>query len=383
MKLIFPLIFERYLARQIYQVFAFILFALLALFIFFDYLGEINQIRGNYTNILAFIHILLKTPGRLVEIIPIAGLLGGIYVFALMASQSEFTILRMAGLDIPKGIKTLLKIGLPIILVTLFLSEWAGPYCDSISEKIRAKALGNELVNTFKTGTWVKDQLVNLQGDPKKRGVRYVNVGSIISSDQISSIRMYEFDDNRNLLVIRLAQTGSYDKDGFWELHDVTETRFNEVKGSNILDTRYNSVTTSIKELKLDSEVTPDILKVLLISPEKMSIVSLFRFINHLDDNKQESQNYRIALWKKIVYPFTILIMLTLALPFGYLNARSGGISLKIFGGIMLGMSFQLFNTLFSHVGLLGSWPAPLTAMTPPSIYFALALIGLYWVSRR
>ena len=383
MKLIFPLIFERYLARQIYQVFAFILFALLALFIFFDYLGEINQIRGHYTNILAFIHILLKTPGRLVEIIPIAGLLGGIYVFALMASQSEFTILRMAGLDIPKGIKTLLKIGLPIILVTLFLSEWAGPYCDSISEKIRAKALGNELVNTFKTGTWVKDQLVNLQGDPKKRGVRYVNVGSIISSDQISSIRMYEFDDNRNLLVIRLAQTGSYDKDGFWELHDVTETRFNEVKGSNILDTRYNSVTTSIKELKLDSEVTPDILKVLLISPEKMSIVSLFRFINHLDDNKQESQNYRIALWKKIVYPFTILIMLTLALPFGYLNARSGGISLKIFGGIMLGMSFQLFNTLFSHVGLLGSWPAPLTAMTPPSIYFALALIGLYWVSRR
>ena len=178
MKLIFPLIFERYLARQIYQVFAFILFALLALFIFFDYLGEINQIRGNYTNILAFIHILLKTPGRLVEIIPIAGLLGGIYVFALMASQSEFTILRMAGLDIPKGIKTLLKIGLPIILVTLFLSEWAGPYCDSISEKIRAKALGNELVNTFKTGTWVKDQLVNLQGDPKKRGVRYVTVPS-------------------------------------------------------------------------------------------------------------------------------------------------------------------------------------------------------------
>ena len=383
MKFIFPLIFERYLARQIYQVFAFILFALLALFIFFDYLGEINQIRGNYTNILAFIHILLKTPGRLVEIIPIAGLLGGIYVFALMANQSEFTILRLAGLDIPKGIKTLLKIGLPIILATLFLSEWAGPYCDSVSEKIRAKALGNELVNTFKTGTWVKDQLVNLQGEPKKRGVRYVNVGSIISSDQISSIRMYEFDEDRNLLVIRLAQTGSYDKNGYWELHDVTETRFSQTQGSSALDSKYNAITTTIKELKLDSEVTPDILKVLLISPEKMSIASLFHFINHLDENKQESQNYRIALWKKIVYPFTILIMLTLALPFGYLNARSGGISLKIFGGIMLGMSFQLFNTLFSHVGLLGSWPAPLTAMTPPSIYFGLALIGLYWVSRR
>jgi lipopolysaccharide export system permease protein len=69
--------------------------------------------------------------------------------------------------------------------------------------------------------------------------------------------------------------------------------------------------------------------------------------------------------------------------PFGYLHARSGGISIKVFGGIMLGMSFQLFNTLFSHLGLLADWTAPVTAIIPPAIYLLLGIGGLIWVSRR
>ena len=384
MRWLFPKIYERYLARQIYLIFGFTLFALIALFVFFDFINEMGQIRGNYTTIVAFTHIFLKAPGRLVEIIPIAGLIGGIYVFALMASQSEFTILRMAGLDIPRGLKTLVKIGLPIIAVTLFLSEIAGPYCETLSEKIRSKAIGVELANSFKTGTWVKDKLIDPDGKgPLDGGIRYVNVSSLKNSEEILGIRMYEFDGKRNLLAIRVAESGSFNKVGFWELRNVTETTFDETKSKNLLDNKFTAKTVKLAHLQLSSEVTPDILKVLMISPEKMSIVSLFRFITHLQENKQEGQNYKIALWKKIVYPFTILVMLTLALPFGYLNARSGGISLKIFGGIMLGMSFQLVNTLFSHIGLLGAWPAATTAIIPPLAYFIMGLFGLYWVSRK
>jgi len=384
MKWLFPHIYERYLARQIYIAFSFILFALISLFIFFDYLNETNSIQGNYNSMLAFLNIALQGPNRMVEIIPIAGLIGGIYVFAMMASQSEFTILRMAGLDIPRAIRTLIKIGLPIIFATLALSEWVGPYCENLAGKIKSQALGNELGKTFRTGTWVKDKLQDPDGaGPSRGGVRYVNVTRLKSSEEISGIRMYEFDQHRNLLAIRVADSGSYDERGFWNLVGVTETRFKEIPAKNQLDGKYESSTNRFDQLKLNSEVTPDILNVLMISPEKMSIASLFRFINHLEDNKQEGHNYKIALWKKMIYPLTILVMLTLALPFGYLNARSGGISLKIFGGIMLGMSFQLTNTLFSHVGLLGSWPPALTAIIPPATFFIFGLGALYWVSRR
>ena len=113
-----------------------------------------------------------------------------------------------------------------------------------------------------------------------------------------------------------------------------------------------------------------------------MSIFSLGQFINHLQENKQDTQRHSIAFWKKVIYPFTIFVMLTLALPFAYLKVRAGSVGIKVFGGIMLGMSFQLFNSLFSNVGLLGSWPTLLTALIPPLVYFLLAILALRWVSK-
>ncbi|MFP3615408.1 LptF/LptG family permease, partial [Paraburkholderia sp. SIMBA_050] len=90
-----------------------------------------------------------------------------------------------------------------------------------------------------------------------------------------------------------------------------------------------------------------------------------------------------IALWRKLLYPFAVFVMLVLSLPFAYLHTRAGVVGVKVFGGIMLGMSFQLLNTLFSHIGTLNTWPAPLTAATPGLIYLALGLFALKWVDRH
>lgn len=383
MKYLFPYIFERYLAKQIYAAFGFILFALVALFLFFDILSELGSVKGQYTLPLALLHVLLKAPSRISEIIPIAGLIGSIYVFAMLASQSEFTILRIAGLDMRRGLTTLAKISLPLVIVTLVMSEWLGPYTENLSDQIRMKALGSSYSSQFKTGVWVKDRLRDEDGSgPIRPGVRYVNVGKIEQDNEIKNIRMYEFDDAYRLLSIRSAVSGRFDQTGTWILDDVTETRFKEAKQADPLNPVYSAQTFSHPIVSLDSEVTPQILSVLLVSPEKMSIFSLGRFISHLRDNKQDAQRHSIAFWKKIIYPFTIFVMLALALPFAYLKVRAGSVGIKVFGGIMLGMSFQLFNSLFSNVGLLGSWPALLTALTPPLLYFILAIVGLRWVSR-
>ena len=383
MSWLFPKIYERYFAKQIYVSFGFILFALVALFLFFDVLSELGSVNAKYTLPLALLHVLLKAPSRMVEIIPIAGLIGSIYVFAMMASQSEFTIFRVAGLDIKRSLFTLGKVSLPIVVFTLLISEVLGPYAESLSERIRMQALGSTFSSQFRSGVWVKDQLRDSDGSgPIRPGVRYVNVGTIDQNDQIRQIRMYEFDPNYRLLSIRSAASGRFDNRGIWELNDVSETRFTERRSNDPLDAVYSAQTKVIPKLSLESQVTPQILNVLLTSPEKMSIVSLGRFILHLQDNKQDMQRHAIAFWKKVIYPFIIFVMLALALPFAFMKVRAGSVGIKVFGGIMLGMSFQLFNTLFSSIGLLGSLPALLTAILPPLIYLVLAIIALKWVAR-
>ena len=383
MSWLFPKIYERYFAKQIYVSFGFILFALVALFLFFDVLSELGSVNAKYTLPLALLHVLLKAPSRMVEIIPIAGLIGSIYVFAMMASQSEFTIFRVAGLDIKRSLLTLGKVSLPIVVFTLLISEVMGPYAESLSERIRMQALGSTFSSQFRSGVWVKDQLRDSDGSgPIRPGVRYVNVGAIDQNDQIRQIRMYEFDPNYRLLSIRSAASGRFDNRGIWELNDISETRFIEKRSNDPLDAVYSAQTKVIPKLSLESQVTPQILNVLLTSPEKMSIVSLGRFILHLQDNKQDMQRHAIAFWKKVIYPFIIFVMLALALPFAFMKIRSGSVGIKVFGGIMLGMSFQLFNTLFSSIGLLGALPAFFTAIFPPLVYLVLAFLALKWVAR-
>jgi lipopolysaccharide export system permease protein len=105
-----------------------------------------------------------------------------------------------------------------------------------------------------------------------------------------------------------------------------------------------------------------------------MSANELAVYTRHLQENKQETERFKIAFWKKLFDPLAIFVLMALALPFGYLHTRSGGVSLKIFIGIMIGVSFLLVNTLFSHLGLLSTWPAFLTALR--RVLFLLLALG-------
>lgn len=381
---LFPLIYERYLAKQIYLSFAFILFALMSLFIFFDFIAEISDVSGSYTILWALLTVLLRVPSRLVEIMPIAGLIGGIYVMASMAAQSEYTILRVAGLDTRKALVTLMKIAFPIALLILFMSEVVGPFTESLSKNVRLAAVnqGKEVLE-FRSGAWIKDKLRGNDGKGAiKDGIRYINVGSLEKNETIKGFRMYEFDINHRLLLSRTAETVKFIGNGQWQLNKVTETRFTEIAGGDRLDPSFTTQIKRSDQLEIETDVSPQLLGSLLIKPDRLSIFDLFGYINHLRDNKQDYQRYAISFWKKVIYPFTILVMLALALPFAYLQTRSGGIGYKVSGGIMLGISFQLFNSLFSHAGLLGEWPAVLSASIPALLYFILAVLGIRWVSK-
>ena len=148
-----------------------------------------------------------------------------------------------------------------------------------------------------------------------------------------------------------------------------------------------NQAEAMLKMVKLDSmrlvsEVTPEILSVLFADPDRMSAYDLLAYTKHLEANNQRTDRYEIAFWKKIVYPLSIFVMMALALPFAYLHFRAGGVSLKIFAGIMIGVCFQLINSLFSHLGLLNTWPAFVTAALPSLLFMVLAVGALWWVER-
>ena len=191
-------IYERYFARQIYLAFVFILFAFSGLFFFFDLINELNTVgHGNYKFALAVLRVALQTPSRFYEIIPVAALISAIYVFAQMAAASEFTIFRVSGLSTGRALRSLLKIGVPIVFVTYIIGEVVGPYTDQLTERVRLEALGSSVSTNFQSGVWVKDTLT--ARDNGEQVTRFVNVGQLNPDTTIANVRIYEFDSKFRL----------------------------------------------------------------------------------------------------------------------------------------------------------------------------------------
>ena len=166
-----------------------------------------------------------------------------------------------------------------------------------------------------------------------------------------------------------------------WQLNDVTETTF--ANGHVQREITAPLLLRNLPAESLVSEITPEILSVLFSDPDRMSAYDLLAYTRHLKANNQRTERYEIAFWKKLVYPLSIFVMMAMALPFAYLHFRAGGVSLKIFTGIMIGVSFLLVNNLFGHLGLLNAWSPFLTAALPSLFFLSVAAGTLNMVDRH
>lgn len=392
-------ILQRYFAVNIMQAVFFVLVALLALTAFMDLTAELPAVgRGGYLIQHAFLYVALLLPGHVYEALPVAALIGTIYAMSQFAASSEFTIMRASSMSTRQAMGMVFKIGIVFVLIAFFFGEVVTPRTAPLAEKVKLNAKGGTVSQALRTGMWTKD-VVHADGmRGAVTGSRFFNAAQIKPNGQLVDVKLYEFDTRMRLRSLVTAASATFEGNSTWRLAEVTETLFantrddaalaasaaqsSVVKGMLGQDSSVVS-TRKAPTMQLVSEVTPKILTVSVADPERMSANELAVYTRHLADNKQQTDRFKIAFWKKLFDPLAIFVLMALALPFAYLHSRSGGISLKIFIGIMIGVSFLLVNTLFSHLGVLTTWPPVVTAIAPSLLYLLLALGALWRVERH
>ncbi len=352
----------RYLAREIYTSIALVLSALLMLFAFFDLMGELSALgRGNYHLGYILLYVLLTLPGITYELFPVAILIGTIFALAQMAAHSELVVYRASGVSLRQMVVALFKIGLPLVLLSYLCGEMLAPPSERLAQKVKLKAQNAEVsLREFRSGVWVKDEH------------SFVNVRNVLPDTSLLNVSIYEFDEHYHLNSITVAKRAAFVEKNRWQLEEVKQTRFSD-QGATV---------NNQASLEWRSVLNPAILSVLLAVPEKMSAWNLYQYIQHLRDNNQKTARYEIAMWNKLVYPLAVLVMLLLALPFATQQRREGGVSGKIFLGIVLGLAFHFVGQLFSRLGAINEWQPMLSVMAMPLTFLLLA-VGMLWLTER
>jgi lipopolysaccharide export system permease protein len=347
---------------------AFVSACFLALFFFFDFVDELQNVgknNGIYEVKHAFMYVLLLMPSRLYDLLPISVLIGTIFVMARLAQSSEFTILRTSGLGPTLALRNLMGLGLGFVVLTFVIGDYVSPLCDRYSQLLKSQYLGTE-IRIGQTGAWLRET----QDDRKI----FVNISTLSHEGNPKGIRVFEFDADGNWVALTKASRADILNDDTWTLHQVER---NQLKDESTLTRQ------QVAQQRWPTDISAEMISVALLKPNRMRTVDLFQYIRHLSANNQSTQRFEIEFWKKVFYPLSCLVMVVLALPFAYLHFRSGNIASHVFGGVLAGISFFLLNNVSSYVGNINAW-APWFAAAAPGLLYTLASLAAFgWLVIR
>lgn len=349
---------DRYIAERLVVMTGLVLLVQLALMSFFvvvDALPDYGQANFQLYELLRY--VVLSQPRRLYEIFPVLTLIGTLLGLSALAANAELVAMRAAGVSVAQIVNSAIKVGLVFALLTVVIGEYVVPWSESQAQAGRAQALARGMQKKA-SGLWLRDQNT------------FVNIGEVLPDLSLLRVNIYAFDDGIDLRTQTRAERAFYTSDG-WQLQDVQESRI-DPRG---IAARH----TDLQPWKTD--LTEDIVGVFTVRPEGLSMQHLVRYIDHLRQNGQSTERYRLALWQKALMPLAIVAMVLLATPFVFGPVRGGGLSRNIFWGVMLGLAFILVNRLFGHFGLLYGLPPMVGAVLPVLFFLFAALLLLRRVS--
>ncbi len=356
---------NRYISREVFFATLLIFVALLMLFAFFDLIHELANVgKDGYPLGRALLFVGLSLPGHMYELLPTAALIGTLFAISQLVGNSEYTVMRTSGASLTQITFAILRMGVPLALVTFLAGEFLAPPAERLAQQVRVQTQGQAsriVAQQFQSGFWFKQDLT------------FANIRSLLADMTLVGVRIYEFDRDLRLRTLRVADSGAFVADGLWKLRNVRTTEL----------TADGAKVTRADEFAWDTVLKPSILTVYQVAPEKLEMTSLYDNIRVLGNNQQKTSRFEIALWNKIFYPAAVLVMMVLALPFAYFQRRAGGVGFRIFAGTMLGLVFFLLGRLFSYLGIINDWPPLFSAAFPVAAFVAVAAGMLWWLERR
>lgn len=347
-------IIDLYIARTLFSSVAITLSVLIGLSALIKFVEQLRRVgQGDYDMTLAGLYVLLSLPREIELFLPMATLIGGLIGMGMLAQSSELVVMQASGLSRTRITLSAMKSVLVIIIAVMALGEWVTPQSESRAKQLRTEALSGGSLLSSGSLTWAKD------------GNDFVSIGDVLNQNTLQDVNIYEFDDALQLVQVTSAEKASFNKED-WLLSNVRQVVFTQERIQN----------TQMPSFLWQSSITPDKLGIVAVKPEALSISGLNDYVLYLENNDQDPSRYQLALWRKILQPLSVAVMLLLAMSFIFGPLRSVSMGARTSMGILAGFGFFISNETFGQLALVFNLP-PIAGALLPSITFAVIALVL------
>lgn len=342
---------DRYIGGSVLMAILAVLGIILGLATLFAFIDEMSDASDTYTLMDVLSYVLLTAPRRLYDMLPMAALIGCLIGLGSLASNSELTIMRAAGVSIGRIVWAVMKPMLVLMIVGVLIGEYVAPATENVAQANRSLAQGSGDAQSAKHGLWHR------QGD------EFIHINSVQPNGVLYGVTRYRFDKERHMLSASFSKRAEFDKD-HWTLNDVTTTLFHEQ------EKRTEVVSAPVE--RWDVALSPQLLNTVVMTPETLSISGLWSYIHYLADQGLNNGRYWLAFWVKVLQPLVTAALVLMAISFIFGPLRSVTLGQRVFTGVLVGFTFRIVQDLLGPSSLVFGF-SPLFAVLVPATVCALA----------
>ncbi len=350
-------ILDRYIAAAVVTGTLIALLIIAGLDIFFNVIAQLDNVgKDDFTLLTLIQFVALITPQSMYELFPMAALLGSLMGMGGLSANTELVAMRASGLSIWRIIRSVLQVGVLMLVVAVFVGEVIAPVAERQGQQLRSAALNRGISFLGSRGLWVRDE------------DRFINARRVFPDNTLGELTIYEFDDAARLKVVTAAVEAHY-QDGQWLMHNVSQSEF----------TQERVLIRHVEQMASATSLTPDLLGIVALRPENMSIRDIDQFMTYLEDNGLDSKQYQYAYWGRFMTPLAALVMLFISVPFVFGSLRSVSAGQRVFIGMLVGFGFYLVSQVVNQVGQVFAFNPLLTVLLPGVVFM---LFGIRAVRR-
>ena len=343
-------IINRHLRGTIFKAAAVTSLILIGLFTFFNFLEQLDDAtNAGMGPGFAGLATALTLPSIVYELAPMCALLGTLVGLGALAQNQELIVLRAVGLSRANLALAVAKVVAWLIVIGFVAGELIAP--SALSRLKRLEASHSESNSPSNEPIWISDN------------DRFIHIRYAAEADVLEDITIYAYA-GAELVSVTRAQRAEF-RDGQWYLLDVRRTQLN---ASQIV------VANSATE-PWDFELRPKVVSMVAISPERLSVWALSRYIVEMRSTSQSAERYVQSFWRRVSYPVAALAMVLITLPMALTPRPRSSLAERVALGAGIGLAFYLANQLCSYVGTVFGLHPIAAAVLPTGFVTALALV--------
>ncbi|SDH62238.1 LPS export ABC transporter permease LptG [Pseudomonas panipatensis] len=347
---------DRYIGSTVFVAILAVLGVIVGLALLFNFIDQLGALDQSYTLAAAIKFVLLSAPGKIYDMLPMAALIGCLVGLGTLATNSELTVMRAAGVSLSRIVWAVMKPMLVLMFVGILIGEYVVPYTESTAQSDRALAQSGGGALSSRNGLW------------HRQGQEYIHINAVQPEGILYGVTRYDFDAQHRLQSSSFAKRAVF-RDNQWQLEEVVTTLLHP-------EEKRSEVRTAPTE-PWNIQLSPQLLNTVVMEPEALSITGLWDYIHYLKDQGLSTNRYWLAFWTKVLQPAVTAALVLMAISFIFGPLRTVTLGQRVFTGVLVGFTFRIAQDLLGPSSQVFNFPPLLAVLVPAAVCAVLGALLL------